>query len=215
MDRRRRNTALLLVACGLYLLLFRHVGLAEQLGILLLILGILGLRKTSLRHLAGLVILLGILLIIGWHLVPVIAIILLASWFWLHVPRRLRRRISHRHRSFVNSVRLESRPWPLQDQGFAGAVGEYHIDLNLAVGEKPETFWMIQNLIGKVEIWLPADAGAVVEASTFLGRVEVPGQREEGLINRVTWKSPFHGQSRYRVHFRIVLVLGDIEIKQV
>ncbi|ADG06104.1 cell wall-active antibiotics response protein LiaF [Kyrpidia tusciae] len=215
MDRRRRNTALLFLACGLYLLLFRHVGLAEQLAILLLVLGILGLRKTSLRRLAGLLIVLGILLLIGWHLVPIASVVLLASWFWLHVPRRERRRIPYLYRRPLHSVRLESRPWLLQDQGFLGAIGEYHIDFNLAVGEKPETFWMIQNLAAKVEIWLPEDAGAVVEASTLFGRVEVPGRRDEGLINRVKWKSPFYEQSRYRFHFRIVLVMGDIEIKQV
>jgi lia operon protein LiaF len=212
-NNRNRNTALVLIGAGVFLLLEKTIGFLPILAACLILLGLHQIRSQSDRK--GYVwVMVGAVLLLGNHFSLVIAIVLLSLAYFYIKSKQIHRDDAYvQKQKLIDSVRLGKEPWILKDSSFWYMIGETHIDLTLAILEKRETTLIVQGVIGDVDIIVPEDIGVSVEASLIFGQIDVAMQREAGVMNKTVWQTPNYEHCDHRMKLMISFVVGDIDIK--
>jgi len=214
MDRRNRNTALVLIAAGLFILAERYLGFFTVAALLLIALGIYKIRASSDK--TGYVLLaLGVVFFISGNFAFLLAIVLIALGLFY-----MRSKSVHEYagsytqkQNVIVSIRHDKEPWELKNVSMWGVVGEIYMDLSLAIAEQKETTVLLQGVVGDVDIIVPEHMGVSVEASALVGQVDVARQREEGFANKIVWQSPNYETSDQKVKLIVSYIVGDIDIK--
>ncbi|MFC0215207.1 cell wall-active antibiotics response protein LiaF [Paenibacillus chartarius] len=211
--KRNRNTALVLIGTGLFLLLQHKFGFFGLLAVALILLGIRDLRGRSAKR--GYCFLgLGVFMLLGDKLSFLIAVVLIALGFFYIKSKRVHRDESFlQKQSLVDSIRWGQEPWILRNVSVWHFIGEFHMDLSLAILENKETTVVIQGVVGDVDIIVPDDIGVSVETSVTFGQIRAAHELESGLMNKLVWQSPNYRVSEHKVKLVVTYLVGDIDIK--
>ncbi|UJF32416.1 cell wall-active antibiotics response protein LiaF [Paenibacillus hexagrammi] len=210
---RSRNTALLLIGAGLFLLLDHTVGFFPILAILLVLLGIHRIRSR--RERKGYVLIgAGIVILFANHLSIVISIVLILLGLYFIRSKQFPKDESYNQKhKIIDSMRLGREPWILRNSSIWYVIGETYIDLSLAILEKKETTLILQGVIGDVDIIVPEDIGISVTSSVIMGQIAAGREKEAGVLNKLIWESSNYEWADHRVKLVVSYIVGDVDIK--
>lgn len=211
---RNRNTHLVFIAAGVFLLLNKLIhNPATIIALFMLLLGIYCIRSAYEKK--GYILLAaGTVILIGGHFMIVLALILISLGFFY-----LRSRQIHgdgrflQKQKLVESLKWDKEPWVLRSMSIWNVIGELNFDFSLAIPEEKEVTIVLQGVIGDIDIILPDDFGIDVQSSVFFGQVDVVKEKEAGLVNKIYWRSPNYETSEHRVKLIVSYIVGDIDIK--
>lgn len=213
--KRHRNTYLLLIGAGLFLLFDKMLGASTVIAVFMVLLGIYAIRSGEGSEKKGYLLLgVGMLLILGNHITIVLALILMSLGFFY-----LKAREHHGDGAFIQkqklieSLKWDREPWVLRSMSLWYAIGELNLDFTLAIPEEHESTVVLQGVIGDIDIIVPEEMGVLVQSSVFFGQLEVGREKEAGMLNRIVWKSPNFDTSEHRVKLIVSYLVGDIDIK--
>jgi len=212
-QQRHRNTALLLIGAGLFLLLQKWVGFGTLAALLLLILGVYRIAAEGDKKgfaIAGI----GAVILISRHFMVIVAFVLVSLGLFYMNNRRIRRDGAHiRKHKLADRFKRDKDPWILRNMSLWNVVGEMNLDLSLAMPEQRETTLVLQGILGDIDILLPEDWGVDVSVSVGFGRMNVLGEQETGILNKIEWRSPRYEECEHKVKLIISYAVGDIDIR--
>ncbi|MNQ93324.1 hypothetical protein D3C85_1087850 [compost metagenome] len=212
-NNRSRNTALVLIGAGVFLLLEHTVGFFPILAVFLILLGVH--RVHSRKERKGHVLIgIGAVILFGDHLTIAIAVVLISLGLFFIRSKQVHKDETYTQKQkIVDSVRLGREPWILRNTSTWYLVGETYIDLSLAILEQKETTVILQGVIGDIDIKVPDDIGVSVTSSVMFGQLHVAEQREAGVMNKVVWQSENYAYCDHRVKLVLSYIVGDIKVK--
>lgn len=212
---KNRNTAIVLIVAGLYILIGETIGYLSAAALSFVLLGLYNLRSE--RNKAGYICLVtGTFILVINHFFVIIGLILISlGYFYVH-SRKTPQGESDLHRqSLLQSLRWDREPWELKNTTIWFFAGEARLDLSLAMVEAGETTVTIQGVAGDVEIIIPDDLGIELDCTVLLGQINGFARKETGLMNRMVWRSPNYDTSEQKVKLQLSFVVADIDIKMI
>jgi lia operon protein LiaF len=213
MENRNRNTALVLLSAGLYLLLGNLIGFFNVSALIIVWFGIQKLRIGE-QKTAYILIGIATVLLLNGHMAFVIGIVLISLGYYYMKSKKIQEGQDHiQKQNILQSIKWRNEPWELKNTSIWSIIGEIQMDLSIALIEEKETTMVLQGVIADVDLIIPEDLAVSVETSVPFGQVSVGQQREAGLINRIVWQSPNFDIAEQRVKLNISYIIGDIDIK--
>jgi lia operon protein LiaF len=210
---RSRNTALVLIGAGLFLLLDHTIGFFPILAAFLVLLGIHKIRSHS-DSKGYIWVVIGAIILLGNSFSFVVAIVLISLGFFYIRSKKVHRDDTYvQKQKVIDSIRLGKEPWILKDSSIWYVIGETHIDLSMAILEKKETTLILQGVLGDIDIIVPEDIGVSVQATVVFGQIDVAAHKEAGVMNKLFWQSPNYAQCDHQMKLIISYIVGDIDIK--
>lgn len=213
MDNRNRNTALVLIGAGLFLLLGNMIGFFTVTAIVIVGLGIYKLLSGENR--TGYVLIgLGLLFLSLSHISILFAVILISFGYYLIRSNQLQKDPSYKQRhNILESIRWNREPWVLNNMSVWSIVGEMNLDLSLAIIEQPETTLVFQGIVGDIDIIVPDDLGVRIESTILIGETKIGLEQQDGLVTRMNWQSMNYNTAEQRVIITLSYVVGDVHVK--
>ncbi|WP_166240713.1 cell wall-active antibiotics response protein LiaF [Paenibacillus turpanensis] len=213
MDNRNRNTALVLIVSGFYLLAGHLIGFMSVTALIIILMGVYKLRYDADKK-SYVLLAIGFFILIGQSGAFSVALILiLCGLYFIKSKGREERSQSHHRQGLVESLRWDRDAWVLKSMSMWFAVSEVRMDFSLAMPEEKETTVIIQGVVGDIDIIVPEDFGIQVESSIMLGQTQVGGRKESGIMNKFMWKSPHYETSAHKVRLILSYGLADVDIK--
>ncbi|OCT16741.1 hypothetical protein A8709_08755 [Paenibacillus pectinilyticus] len=212
-NNRSRNTALVLIGAGVFLLLDHTIGFFPILAVILILLGIHRVRSRKERK--GYVLMgVGAVILFGDHITIVVAVVLISLGLFFIRSKQIHKDDTYiQKQKIVDSVRLGREPWILRNTSTWYMVGETYIDLSLAILEQKETTVILQGIVGDIDIKVPDDIGVSVTSSVMFGQLHIAEERESGVMNKVVWQSENYQHGDHRVKLILSFIVGDIKVK--
>lgn len=213
MKNRNRNTAIMLVGAGLFLLLGNVIGFFTVTAFIIIWLAIYKLRHTADK--TGYVLLaVGIIMLLSHHLTLIIAIILISLGYYFMKSRQLHKDDAYMQKqTILESLKWNKDPWILKNLSIWSIIGEINMDMSIAMAEKGETIIVLQGVVGDIDIIVPEDLGVTISASVLLGQINVMNDKEAGLLNKRVWQSANYESMDNKVNIVISYIVGDVDIK--
>ncbi len=213
MENRNRNTALLLVAAGLFLLLGNLIDFMTVSAIVLIWFGIYKVR--TLDEKSGYIFLgIGCLVLLSGHLAIVVSVVLISLGYFYLKSKKVHQDDSYnKKQSLLESIKWDKEPWVLKNMSLWSVVGEIRMDLSLALIEQKETTLILQGVVADVDIIVPVDMGLQVNGSVLFGQLDTGHQKQAGFMNKIIWKSPNYETSEHQLILELTYIVGDINIK--
>ncbi|GIP40873.1 hypothetical protein J31TS4_41530 [Paenibacillus sp. J31TS4] len=215
-NRKQRNTYYLLIGAGLFLLLNQLLGVGTMIALFLVGLGIYKLSSSGSK--IGYVLLgVGLIILSAQNFAVLAGIGLIGVGIYYGRSLRTRRRVAddpvYRKTTFVESLRFDKGPWVLRSTNISCLVGELHMDLTMAMFEKPEVTVVVSGLVGDIDLILPEDVGVEIECSILFGAIDAPFQKASGVLSKRVWRSPNFGTSHARVRFVLSYLVADVDVR--
>ena len=212
-NNRHRNTYLVLIGAGVFLLVSKFVGFWAIAGVLLLLLGFLQIRSGSAK--TGYILIgIGALSLTGGNFAVVVALILITLGLFYKNAKNSNPGGDFIHKqSFLSSIHHDREPWVLRNMSIWNFIGEVRYDLSLAILEEKEVTMILQGGIGDLDIVVPDELGLQVEGTVYAGQIAIDGMKREGVINRLAWRSPHFDTADVKVKLIITYYVGDVKIK--
>lgn len=213
MNQRSRNTALLMIGAGLYLLIGNTIGFLTVTAILIVGLGIYQLRSGEAR--SGYILIgIGLVFLALNHLSIIIAVLLISFGYFLVRTKQLQQDPSSQQRyNFLASIRWNREPWVLHSMSIWSIVGEMNIDLSLAIIDEPETTLVFQGIVGDIDIIVPDDIGVRIDSTLIIGQTKIGYDQQDGLGTKMSWQSVNFDTAEHRVIITLSYLVGDINVK--
>lgn len=212
MEKRNRFIALILIGIGLLMLFGRWVGFFTIVALLFILMGIYAIRGGKVKRGYRLVAVGAILLLID-HLLIVLGIALISlGWFFVKARKVQNRDGYLQKQGFSGHYNWDQVPWAMRSQSVWHVINEADLDLSLAIPEEHRTVMMFQGIMGDTDIKIPEYYGVELEVFVLFGAIDFRGHRDNGLMNRLNWKSPNYETSEYKVKFHISYLVGDVDI---
>lgn len=216
MDNRNRNTALLLIAAGLFILLGNMIGFYTVASIIILCLGVYMLRLGEDKK-GYVLIAVGVLILASGHFMLILAAILLSLGYFIIRSRDLQQSDSYVQKyQLLGSIRKTHEPWELKNLSVWSVIGEIRLDLSLAITDayEKETTFVFQGIIGDIDLIVPDDIGVSVQSTIFLGQSQMDTEKEAGFMNKLSWRSKHYETSEHKVNLMISYIIGDLKIRR-
>ena len=215
MGNRNRNTAIVLIAAGLFILVEHYVSFFTIAALLFIALGIYKIRSSPDK--TGYVLLaVGVILMFTGHFTFILSVVLISLGLFYMKSKQTHRDDSYVQRQTVlESFKSDKEPWELKDTSMWNVVGEIYMDMSLVMLDQKETTVILQGVFGDVDVIVPEFVGVSVNASVLVGQINVGPERETGLVNKVIWQSPNYETSDQKVKLLVSYIVGDIDIKMV
>lgn len=209
---RNRNTALVLIGAGLYILLGNLIGYFTVTAILVVGLGIYKLKSGENR--TGYVLIgIGLMFLALSHLSIVFAVILISFGYYLVRSNQLQGNPSYTQRhNILESIRWNKEPWVLQNMAVWSIVGEMNLDLSLAIIEESETTLLLQGVVGDIDIIVPDDIGVHIQSTILIGQTKIGIEQQDGLVTKMTWQSLNYDTAEHKVNITLSYVVGDVNV---
>ncbi len=209
---RNRNTALVLIGAGLYILLGNLIGYFTVTAILVVGLGIYKLKSGENR--TGYVLIgIGLMFLALSHLSIVFAVILISFGYYLVRSNQLQGNPSYTQRhNILESIRWNKEPWVLQNMAVWSIVGEMNLDLSLAIIEESETTLLLQGVVGDIDIIVPDDIGVHIQSTILIGQTKIGLEQQDGLVTKMTWQSLNYDTAEHKVNITLSYVVGDVNV---
>lgn len=213
MEKRNRNTAILLIAAGIFIIAGNVIGFSTLLAIGMVWFGVHMVFSGESRN-GYLLLLVGVLFLLGDHLFFMIAMILISlGYYFIRTKRMQKHRPYVRKQQFMENMKWKREPWILQSMSIWCVIGEFQLDFSLALPEKAETILIFQGLIADIDLIAPEDMGVEITSSVLFGQVQIGRELEAGLLSNVSWRSPNYEQSEYKIKIVTSHLIGDVDVK--
>lgn len=210
---RNRNSAIVLIAAGLFLLLGKMVGFFTLSALCIILLGVYTIRNTG-EKLGFVLLFIGSLMFLSNHIFFILAIILFSfGYFYLRSKKVQRGDAFVQKQHLLESIRWDSSPWILKNTSIWCLIGEIRMDMSIAIIEEEEIVVILQGVIGDIDIIVPEELGLSIEASMLFGQVEIGKEKETGVMNKIVWQSPNYADSPHKLKLLVSYIVGDIDIK--
>lgn len=214
MENRNRNTALVFIAAGLFLLFGNLIGFFTVAAIIIIWLAIYKIRVGEAKK-GYMLLAIGGIMLLNDHLAIIIAIILISLGYYYIKSKKLYSGENYlQKQSLLESIKWNKDPWVLRNMGVWCVIGEINMDMSIALAEKGETLIILQGVIGDIDIIVPEDLGISVDASVLFGQIDVGDQKEIGVLNKIVWQSSGYESSENKVKIVLSYLVGDIDIKE-
>ncbi len=213
MENRNRNTALVLLTAGFYLLIGILIGFFAVSALVILWFGIQKLRLGEPR--TG-YILIGVatLMLLNGHLAFVMGIILISLGYYYMRTKKLQKGEPFiQKQNFLQSIKWRDDLWELKNTSIWSVIAEIQMDFSRALIEEKDTTIIFQGIIADIDLIVPEDVALSVEVSAIFGQIKVGSEREAGLMNKLKWQSPHYETAKQRVKLNVSYLVGDIDIK--
>ncbi|MDF2723768.1 MAG: rane protein [Paenibacillus sp.] len=215
METRNRNTAIVLIAAGLFILVDHYVQFFTVAALLFVALGIYKIRNST-GKVGYMMIGVGVVLFFSGHFTFMLSIVLISlGLFYMQSKKQHRNDAYSQKQSFVESFKRDKEPWELKNTSMWNVVGEIYMDLSLVMLDQQETTVVLQGVFGDVDIIVPEYLGVSVNASALIGKIHADTEKETGLVNKLIWQSPNYESCDQKVKLVISYLVGDIDIKSV
>jgi lia operon protein LiaF len=210
---RKRNTYVLFIAAGAFILIYHLFGFAVVISILFILLGLRALRTAEMKK--GYIMLgIGAILIIGHFFVPIVAIVLVSLGFYFLKTKQHHWKGAYLNRQkIIESLHWNKRPWSLHSMSNWNIIGEIKLDFGLAIWEEPEVTIILQGVIGDIDIIVPENVGIIVTGSVVFGQIEVELKKEAGMLNKIVWQSPNYHTCTNKVKLQVSYIVADVDVK--
>lgn len=212
-NKRHRNTAMLLIAMGIFLILERWVGIFVVIALLLMFFGFYKIRYENEKK--GIAFMgVGAVILLGNNFSLVLAVILISLGVFYIKSKKVQPGDDFiQKQTLIDSIRPGKEPWVLKDSSIWFIIGEAHLDLSYAILEKKETTLVLQGIIGDVRLIVPEEIGVSIEASVTIGQISSPLEKESGVINKLNWRSPNYETREHQVKLIVSYIVGDIDVR--
>lgn len=212
---RNRNTAYLLIAAGLFIILEKQLDFFTMVGLLLIGLGVYKVRTNPDKP-AFIILGIGALLLISSHFVIIFAIILISFGLFYMKSKNTQQSDQYLHKqSIIESIKWDREPWELKSSSIWFVVGEVHLDLSLAIITEKETTLLLQGIIGDIDLICSEEIGVSIQASTIFGQLNVMGEKQAGMMNKIGWQSANYSSCEQKVTIYLSYIVADIDVKVV
>lgn len=213
-NRNQRNTYLVLITAGVFLLLhniIRNPG--TLIAMFMILLGLYSIRSESQKK--GYVLLaIGAFILIGSHFAIIVALLFLSLGFFYIRSKQIQGNVHFFQKTkLIESLKWNKEPWLLKSMSLWYVIGELKFDFTLAIHEEKEATLVLQGIIGDIDIIVPEDLGVQVQGTVFFGQLDVAREKESGIMNKIHWQSPNFETSEHRVKLIVSYIVGDIDIK--
>jgi lia operon protein LiaF len=206
--------AMAFIVAGLYLVLGGAAGYATVNALVLLWLGYDRFRLDRNRLAAVLIAVSALTLIIQqFALFAVIALLSIGLYYW-RVRSGTGRSASGKLKLYQR-ILLDEQSWVLQSFSSWHAVGDVRMDLSLAVPEEKETTIVLEGLVGDIDLIVPDDYGIQIDASVLIGQIGWQQQKDGGMLNRLSWRSPDYDKKEQHVKLHLFYLVADIKMKPI
>lgn len=213
-ENRKRNTALLLIAAGAFLLFGNIFGFFTITAFLILFLGIYKLRADG-GKMGYLLIAIAAIMLLNSNMIIILSLILIACGYILLTTKQLPKVETYVHKqNILESIRWDREQWIFRNTSITCLIAEAHLDLSLAILEDELTTLVLQGLVGHVEIIVPEDLGLKINTNLLIGQLELVGEKEAGFFNKTSWQSPNYLTSTYNVELNLSFVVGEIKVRR-
>ncbi|WP_145415170.1 cell wall-active antibiotics response protein LiaF [Paenibacillus xylanexedens] len=212
MSKKSHWIAVIIIVVGFLMLFNRNMNLLTAAALILLTVGMLQIRKgetkKGYRYLG-----VGAALLLLDNLMIVFIIVLASLAYFYSKNKKI-----HLHddvmkkQNFMARYYWDQSSWRLRSMSLWHAIGEVNADLSLSIPEEKQTIVLLQGVMGNVRLTLPEDYGVEIEASVLFGRINLLGEQDSGMMNRLVWRTPGYESSEYKVKFVISYIVGDLNI---
>lgn len=212
MSKKSHWIAVIIIVVGFLMLFNRNMNLLTAAALILLTVGMLQIRKgetkKGYRYLG-----VGAALLLLDNLMIVFLIVLASLAYFYSKNKKI-----HLHddvmkkQNFMARYYWDQSSWRLRSMSLWHAIGEVNADLSLSIPEEKQTIVLLQGVMGNVRLTLPEDYGVEIEASVLFGRINLLGEQDSGMMNRLVWRTPGYESSEYKVKFVISYIVGDLNI---
>ncbi|MDB5055299.1 MAG: rane protein [Bacilli bacterium] len=212
-NNRKRNTYLILIAAGIFLLVDKIFGFSTVVSIVCICFGILSLRNGSSKK--GYIFLgIGVVILIGHFFAIIVGIVLLSlGLFYLKSKRTHWNGAYVQKQKLIESIQWNKRPWSLLPMSIWNVVGEIKLDFGFAIWEEPDVTIILQGVFGDIDVIVPENVGISVMSSVVFGQIEVEREKEAGVLNKIMWQSPNYHSSTNKVKLIVSYIVADIDVK--
>jgi len=215
-NNRQKNTYLVLIAAGVFILLEHYIGFWNLVGLLLILYGIHVLSSGGGNKKGYALVIAGAFFVAGGPLAVLIGIALISLGLFYKKSKELHPDDDFlQKQSLIGSIRYDREPWVLRNMSIWHAIGEMRFDFSLALHEEKEVTVILQGMIGNLNIILPEDMAVSVEGSVLAGSLHVGGTRRDGVGNKVVWQSPGYESAETKVKLIASYLVGEVNIKVV
>lgn len=215
-NNRNKNTYLILIAAGAFIILERFVGFWNLLGLLMILYGVHVLRGGGSSKKGYFLVIAGAFFVAGGPLALIIGIVLISLGLFYKKSKDLQQDGAFMQKqSLVGSIRYDREPWVLRNMSVWHAVGEMRFDFSLALQEEKEVTVILQGMIGNLSIILPEDMAVSIEGSVQAGSLYVGGVKREGIGNKISWQTPHYDSADTKVKLVASYLVGEVNIKVV
>ncbi|WP_010271507.1 cell wall-active antibiotics response protein LiaF [Paenibacillus senegalensis] len=214
-NNRNRNTYLLLIGAGVFLLIQHLFGFQAIVALILIAIGIYYLQSQNKKR--GYILLAaGLLFIIGDSLAILVALVFISlGLFYLKSTQQHKDSDFIKKQSFMESIKYDQGPWELKNTSIWFLVGEVNMDVSLAIFDGSDITLALQGIVGDVELIIPEDVGVILESSVMVGLIQLPYRKEEGVLNKVEWVSPNYDTAEQRIKIELSYIVADVKIKMI
>ncbi|MDT0125897.1 cell wall-active antibiotics response protein LiaF [Paenibacillus sp. RRE4] len=212
MSKKSHWIAVIIIVVGFLMLFNRNMNLLTAAALILLTVGMLQIRKgetkKGYRYLG-----VGAALLLLDNLMIVFIIVLASLAYFYSKNKKI-----HLHddvmkkQNFMARYYWDQSSWRLRSMSLWHAIGEVNADLSLSIPEEKQTIVLLQGVMGNVRLTLPEDYGVEIEASVLFGRINLLGEQDSGMMNKLVWRTPGYESSEYKVKFIISYIVGDLNI---
>lgn len=116
-------------------------------------------------------------------------------------------------RTLIGEIHYTDARFELEDLTIQQVVGSVKIDLTKAILQNGETVIIINEWIGDIDIYVPYDLHASVDASVLLGDLEIFGQGESGVNCSISIQSDGYHEASKKVKLVLSLLIGDVNVR--
>ncbi|WP_238323128.1 cell wall-active antibiotics response protein LiaF [Gorillibacterium massiliense] len=191
----------------------KFIGFWTIAGVLLLLLGLSQIRSGGNKK-GYLILAIGALCLTGGNFAVVVALILIVLGLFYKNAKNSNPGGDFIHKqSFLSSIRHDREPWVLRNMSVWNLIGEMRFDLSLAILEEKEATMVLQGVIGDLDIVVPDELGLLVEGTVYVGQIAIDGMKREGVVNRLSWRSPNYESAAVKVKLIVTYYVGDVKIK--
>ncbi|MBB6020925.1 lia operon protein LiaF [Paenibacillus sp. JGP012] len=213
MNRKSQWLAIIIIIVGMLMLFNRHMNLLTAAALILLTVGMLQIRKGD-THKGYRYLGIGAALLLLDNLMIVFLIVLASLAYFYSKNKKI-----HFHdyvwkkQNFMARYYWDQSSWRLRSMSLWHAIGEVNADLSLSIPEEKQTIVLLQGVMGNVRLTLPEDYGVEIEASVLFGRINLLGEQDSGMMNKLVWRTPGYESSEHKVKFVISYIVGDLNIR--
>ncbi|AJS60098.1 cell wall-active antibiotics response protein LiaF [Paenibacillus sp. IHBB 10380] len=213
MEKRNRIIAMCLISVGFLMLFGKLMDFFTIVALLFIVLGIYKIRGGNFQK-GYLFMGIGAALILLDHFFLVIAICLISlGLFYAKAKREQPKEGFIQKLSFMSHFDWDQAPWVMRNTSVWHVLGEADLDLSLGMPEDKQTVMMFQGIMGDMDMTIPEYYGVEIEAFVLFGSIDFDGNKDSGMMNRISWKSPNYSSSEYKIKFIVSYLVGDMDIR--
>lgn len=213
MDQQKRYLAIGLIGLGLLIIMRDWLSFFTIVAIGLIGYGLYKIRRAEDIKTGYVLLAVGGGLILLEHLMLVIGIVLISIGLYYAKLKKTYPKGNHvQKQNITANIHWNRDPWTLRNTSMWHILGEINIDLSLAMVEEQENTLLLTGIVGDIDLVISEDYGIEIEAFSLFGQINLGDEKDNGVLNRLYWKSPNYDQREQKVKITISYLVGNVDI---